>query len=217
MDEPTKSQESGRRPTARPTTRDRDATTSTPSTRRQYSADPDLATATGSAERRFEDQGTNRPSETGNGQGGFVGRVRERAGAQLATQKDRATDGIGTIAQAVRKTTQELRQDRHETVAEYVERAADQLERFSAHLKTKDVGELFRDAATFARRRPAIFVGSAFVLGLIGARFLKSSPPTGDRSQPAWQHVGAAGAIGQTTTRPDPATFGGPGSGMERV
>jgi hypothetical protein len=121
---------------------------------------------------------------------GFLGRVRERAGAQLTTQKDRATDGLGTIAQAVRRTTQELRQDQQNTAAEYVERAADQLDRLTERLKTKDVGELFRDATNLARRRPVIFVGSAFALGLVTARFLKSAPASGGRATSSWQRGG---------------------------
>jgi hypothetical protein len=132
-------------------------------------------------------------SSGADGDRGFMDRVRERAGAQLTTQKDRATDGIGTIAQAVRRTTQTLRDDRHDTMAGYVERAADQLEHLSDRLKGRDVGELFRDAQMFARRRPMVFVGSAFVLGLLGARFLKSSAPSAGGGQPAWQHLGDPG------------------------
>jgi hypothetical protein len=103
-------------------------------------------------------------------------KVRARAAAQLNTQKNRATDGIGSVAQAVRDTTQHLRESQHETVAQYVEQAADRLERFSTSLKNKDVGELVEDAQRLARRQPALFVGGAFALGLVGARFFKSSP-----------------------------------------
>ncbi len=106
---------------------------------------------------------------------GMADKVRARAAAQLNTQKDRATDGIGSVAQAVRDTTQHLRERQHETVAQYVEQAANQLERFSTSLKNKDVGELVEDAQRLARRQPALFVGSAFALGLVGARFFKSS------------------------------------------
>jgi hypothetical protein len=107
---------------------------------------------------------------------GLADKVRERAAAQLNTQKDRATDGIGSVAQVVRDTTQHLRERQHETVAGYVEQAADQLERFSQTLKNKDVRDLVEDAQRLARRQPALFVGGAFALGLAGARFLKSSP-----------------------------------------
>jgi hypothetical protein len=106
---------------------------------------------------------------------GIAGRVREQATAQLDTQKNRATDGLGSVAQAVRQTTEHLRNNQHDTVARYAEQAADQIERFSQRLKEKDVGELMNDAQQLARRQPAMFVGGAFALGLVGARFLKSS------------------------------------------
>jgi putative cell wall-binding protein len=106
---------------------------------------------------------------------GIADRVRERASAQLTTQKERATDGLGTIAQAVRQSTQQLRNQQHETIALYIEQAADQLERFSTRLKEKNVSELLHDAQQLARRKPALFIGGAFALGLLGARFLKSS------------------------------------------
>ena len=106
---------------------------------------------------------------------GIVGRVREQASTQLNTQKNKATDGLGSVAHAVRETTQRLRDDNHGTVARYAEQAADQIDRFSQGLKNKDVGELMSDAQRLARRQPALFVGGAFTLGLLGARFLKSS------------------------------------------
>jgi hypothetical protein len=111
--------------------------------------------------------------------GGIAGRVREQATAQLSRQKDRATDGLGTVAQAVRGTTEHLRSQQHDTVAQYAEQAAQQIERLSERLRSKDVGELMQDAQQLARRQPALFVGGAFAIGLLGARFLKSSAPSG--------------------------------------
>jgi hypothetical protein len=121
---------------------------------------------------------------------GWMDQVRERAGEQLTNQKNRATEGIGTIAHAVRNTTQELRDHQHETIAEYVTSAADQLERLATRLKNKDAAELFRDAQNLARRQPVLFVGSAFVLGLLGARFLKSSSPSYRSQERSWQRQG---------------------------
>src|SRR5829696_5247772 len=109
------------------------------------------------------------------GTSGIMDKVRDGATSQLSTQKDRATDGIGSVAQAVRQSTQHLRDNQHDTIAQYVEQAANQLERFSTRLKEKDVSELLRDAQQLAKRRPAVFIGSAFAIGLLGARFLKSS------------------------------------------
>jgi ElaB/YqjD/DUF883 family membrane-anchored ribosome-binding protein len=126
-------------------------------------------------------------AETGRGRDttrttGIMGRVRESANAQLSQQKDRATDGIGSVAHAVRQSTQQLRDQRHEAIAQYIEQAADQLEKLSTRLKEKNVSELVDDAQRFARQRPALFVGSAFAVGLLGARFLKSSSARHERS-----------------------------------
>jgi hypothetical protein len=118
---------------------------------------------------------SNTPNSDAGTKDGIVGRVRERAAAQLSTQKDRATDGLGSVAQAVRQSTRQLRDSKHETIAQYVEKAADQIDRASNELKNRDVSQLVNDVQRFARKQPALFVGSAFALGIVGARFLKSS------------------------------------------
>lgn len=113
-----------------------------------------------------------------NDSGGYaalIDKIRTGAAAQLSTQKDRATDGIGSVVEVVRQGTQHLREDQHQTIAQYVDDAVGQMERFTNRLKETDVGELFDDAQQFARRNPAMFIGSAFALGLVAARFLKSS------------------------------------------
>lgn len=123
---------------------------------------------------------TNTPGSQTGGDGsergtGVVSRMRESASAQLSSQKNKATEGLGTVAQAVRQSTQQLRDQQHETLAGYVESAANQIEQLSQRLRDKDVGELLEDAQRLARRQPAVFIGSAFALGLLGVRFFKSS------------------------------------------
>jgi hypothetical protein len=117
------------------------------------------------------------------GNAGLMDRVRESATTQLDAQKSRATEGIGSVAQAVRQSTQQLRDQQHETIAQYVEQAADQLERFANRLKDKNIGDLLNETQDLARRRPALFIGSAFALGLLGARFIKSSRGGNGRSR----------------------------------
>lgn len=109
----------------------------------------------------------------------LLGRVRESAASGIESQKKRATDGLGTIAQAVRTTTDQLRTQHHDSIAEYVQQAADQIDRVAEQLKNKDVRELVEDAQRLARRNPAAFAGTAFALGLVTARFLKSSHENG--------------------------------------
>jgi hypothetical protein len=125
------------------------------------------------------EQGTT-TSPGNHGGNGIVGRIRDTAAAQLNSQKDKATQGLGTVANAVRESTQNLRNQQHDVAARYVEQAADQIEKISTRLREKDVVELLSDAQQLARRRPALFVGAAFALGVIGARFLKSSAQDND-------------------------------------
>jgi hypothetical protein len=114
------------------------------------------------------------PAETGNGSS-LIGRVRDGANSQLTAQKGRVTDGLSSLAQAVRQSTNSLRENQQAAVAEYVDRAAGHIERLSARLRDRDVNELVHDAQQFARRQPAIFVGAAFAAGMLAARFMKSS------------------------------------------
>jgi hypothetical protein len=112
-----------------------------------------------------------------------VGKVREQTNTRLSSQKDRALDNLTGVTQAVRQTTQQLRDNQHDTIARYIEQTTNQIERIAQTLREKDAGELVEDAQRLARRQPALFVGSAFALGLIAARFFKSSPPDQYRSE----------------------------------
>lgn len=107
--------------------------------------------------------------------GQVVDQARNVVTTRLSSQKDRTAEGLGSVAQALRQTSQQLREQDQAGVTDYVDSAANQIERFSGYLQGKDVGEVVDDVEQFARRQPALFLGGAFVLGLLGARFLKSS------------------------------------------
>jgi predicted AlkP superfamily pyrophosphatase or phosphodiesterase len=59
--------------------------------------------------------------------------------------------------------------------ARYSNQVADRVERASTYLEEHDLDELMVEAEDFARRQPELFIGGAFTLGLLAARFLKSS------------------------------------------
>lgn len=124
-------------------------------------------------------QGPGEHQATQSQQSGIVGMVRERATSQLSTQKVKATDGLDSIAQAVRQTTQQLRSQDQAAIAGYIDKAADGLEQLSRRLRDKEVDELMRDARNIARRQPALFIGGSFALGILAARFIKSSQRDG--------------------------------------
>ena len=85
---------------------------------------------------------SNTTDSDGGTQGGIMDRVRDRATAQLSSQKDRATDGLGSVAQAVRQSTQHLRDHKQDAIAQYVEKAADQVlaEAQAIHTGLRELG-----------------------------------------------------------------------------
>jgi hypothetical protein len=103
--------------------------------------------------------------------------AREQVASRVAGQKDRAAEGLSMVAQALRQTGNQLRDQDQQGLTNYIDRAASQVEQFSSYLQSNHVGQLVDDVEHFARRQPALFLGGAFVLGLLGARFLKSSRP----------------------------------------
>lgn len=103
--------------------------------------------------------------------------ARDQARTQLAGQKDRATEQLDSISSALRTTSDTLRDEEQDTVARYVGEAAQRIDRLSGYLRSHTAGELMDEAERYARREPALFLGGAMLLGLLGARFLKSSRP----------------------------------------
>jgi hypothetical protein len=101
--------------------------------------------------------------------------LRDTTYRQLDDRKTRASDTLGSIAGAVRGMSQPLRDGGQSGIADYVNKAADGLERWAGDLKRQDVNDALRAAQRFARRQPALFLGAAFTAGLLAARFLKSS------------------------------------------
>jgi hypothetical protein len=110
-----------------------------------------------------------------NNQSGLADQLRSKASSALSQQKNRATEGLGSIVDAVRSTGRQLGDSNHSSIAGYVNNAADSLQRWTDTLQHKDVGEIVEDIQRFGRRQPALFIGLSFGVGLLGARFLKSS------------------------------------------
>lgn len=116
--------------------------------------------------------------------GKVVDQVRETAQSQLSTQKDRAAETVGTVAQVIRSAGESLKGQNQSGMAQYADQAAERVEQFSNYLQDKDVRDLVVEVQHFARRQPTLFLAGAFLLGALGARFLKSS---GDQAQQGQQ------------------------------
>ena len=127
------------------------------------------------------------PAPTLKEQAADLGRKATQGARDVATQaqstarnriergKQDAATTLTSVATTLLQSGLQLRDDQQEMAGEYVERAARQIERAANYVQTADLREVVNEVEDFARRRPALFIGSAFAAGLLAARFLKSS------------------------------------------
>lgn len=111
-------------------------------------------------------------------------KVAEKATDKLDEKKSVVTQGLSGVADSIRQVSENLRDATGgeenpvgKFTATYSDALAGQVEEISNYFERKDIREIARDVQGFARRNPAVFVGGAFALGILAARFLKSSSP----------------------------------------
>jgi hypothetical protein len=114
--------------------------------------------------------------------GDAYGSVADKATSTIEEKKAGLTGGLLNVAGSIRKVGDEINQQTGERTpvadqtAKYAQTAAQKIEDVAHYFEAKGVREVGRDVEMFARRNPAIFLGGAFVLGLLAARLFKSSP-----------------------------------------
>jgi hypothetical protein len=111
-----------------------------------------------------------------------LGTVKEKATSKIDEQRTHLAQGLGSVADTIRQVGETLKESGGDNqiaslTAQYGDTLARQVEQFSGYLDKHNVSDLMRDVESFARRNPAYFIGGAFLLGLLGARFLKSTSP----------------------------------------
>ena len=165
------------------------------------SATQGAAQATAAAPSTSGNQGTAGDQRTSGAQGGeqdllqhakqaggeIVTQVQQRAGSQFTRQKEAAASEITNVANAVRRLRESLGGEQSGTIAQYAadygDKAAERLERLSNYIREQDPKQMLDDVQNFGRRRPALLLGGAFLLGFAGARMIKSSMNMGSQQQ----------------------------------
>jgi hypothetical protein len=107
--------------------------------------------------------------------------VTEKAATTLDQRKTTLSSGLTTVADSVRQVSENLGSSKTESglaeaAAKYTNTAAQKLQDAAGYFEGRNVREMARDLEGFARRNPAMFFGAAFGLGILAARFLKSTP-----------------------------------------
>jgi ElaB/YqjD/DUF883 family membrane-anchored ribosome-binding protein len=104
-----------------------------------------------------------------------LGEISQRAKSIAGEKKSMATKGLEDAVQAFRKTSENLKGEDKESAAMVLDRVADQVDRFSSYLSGKETDQLVDEIEASIRQRPGIALGTAFLVGFLAARFLKSS------------------------------------------
>lgn len=139
--------------------------------------------------------------------------VSHEAASYADQTKETAADEVKSVSSALRHAADDLRSGspQERTFSQIADGLADA----SEAIRGKDLGELVNDLNSFAKRNPAIFLGSAALIGFAATRFAKasSSTPRGggygsdrdynemDRPVPSFRAPVSA-APGGGTTRP---------------
>lgn len=152
---------------------------------------------------------------------GLVGTVQQRLASQAEAQKDGLAERIAAVAQQVRGAADGMR-GREAWLSDLIDRGARELDGFADELRRRDVRGLVGGVETLAHRHPALFMGTAVMLGFALTRMVRGAASDVDRGpdrgyaggygSPGYAGATTAGAyIDPDASRPDlgaPDTFG---------
>ena len=139
------------------------------------------------------------------------------AGERVRQEVDARSTEAGTqlqgTAAAMRRTTEQLRQEGNDGPARAMDYVAERAERLGSYLAGANADQVLRDVEGFARRQPWLVAVGGATAGFFAARFLKASSSTryqagsaATRSRQPWQPEASPAAHPSTSSAAIPAT-----------
>ena len=107
--------------------------------------------------------------------------LRQSATASFSDSKGQLAKQISGLAKAFRSGSDTLRDEELSDFARLSDGAAERLEDFSDQLN-RNTDDLLSDLQRVAQDRPALFAGGLLTIGVLSARFLRSSQSSGSYS-----------------------------------
>ena len=136
--------------------------------------------------------------------------ARSRVRDEVDRRSTEAGEQAGSAADAVRKASEQLREQGNEPVAKGMEQVADRVERAGGWLRDSDGDRILADVEGFARRNPMAVAAGGLAAGFALSRLLKASSRTRYDSQAGGTSGNGNGTAALpragTTTTPRPAT-----------
>lgn len=148
----------------------------------------------------------------------FAESARKTAEAQAHRQQEAAAGELGGIANALRKTADEVEGQSYFPLDRYARQAADKLDDLSNNLRGGDIRTALHRLETYTREQPGVVLGGAIISGFLLARFIRASgerPHTRSTTGASTGYSPNASRPGMTGTTARPgATTGSTGTGM---
>jgi ElaB/YqjD/DUF883 family membrane-anchored ribosome-binding protein len=148
------------------------------------------------------DQASTRVQDAASAAQDKVSGLREQGTLRLRDQFDQRSSQAGSrvrsLAEALRRSGDEMRSEGDANAGQLSGQAADRIERLASYLEQKNGDELMRDVESFARRRPWLLAGLGILAGVATSRFMKASSEqrysSYRRSDKQWPTRGAVGS-----------------------
>ena len=148
-----------------------------------------------------------------------AGELTAEGKSRLAAQLDQRTTDAGSqarsMAESLRKSTEQMRSDGNSGAASVAEQAASQIERLGSYLEQRSGDDVIRDAESLARRRPWLIAGLGLAGGLAAARFVKASSERRYASREPARRLPQVTAAGYVGTSAYGSPYSTAGSGFD--
>jgi hypothetical protein len=112
----------------------------------------------------------------------------DRLHSEVDARKGEAVSQAQSFTSAIRQTADGLDDNAPQWLRSALSQGAEQIQRFADSIESKDSRQLLSDVQSFARQRPALFLGAAAAAGFAAARIFK----IGGEQQRAEQFGGSA-------------------------
>ena len=111
---------------------------------------------------------------------GLIDAARLQAQDYVERRKSDAAQSVNDLAQTIRNSGRDLGDKPH--VRAFFDSAADGLEQLGSSIERRSLSDFYGEAEALARRAPVAVAVGTFMVGLLAARFIKSSnaPPDDD-------------------------------------
>lgn len=98
----------------------------------------------------------------------------DRIHSEVDNRKGEAVSQAQSVSSAIRQTADGLDDNAPQWLRSAFQQGADQLQRFAESVENKDSRQIMNDVQSFARERPALFLGAAAAAGFAAARIFKA-------------------------------------------